>query len=225
MRTDRRLLAALFVTTTLLTPPLASCGSHGSSSNPKHESEPTSSSAPAERHTRQFIPELGIYINTPHDWVSFADGVHNNKGMVTYQVRPKWESSELAQYVRIRKLTPPDDDVAAPEVKRWLASSNADAVSDFVTTRKSKVTADKRDSWDGPNLPGASASLELEKPPAAEGKPPVAATPKIYVAFVGQGDQRWQIATTNVTGANGEPSEQFLGEQADSIARSVQLLK
>ncbi|ESV56524.1 hypothetical protein L830_2350 [Mycobacteroides abscessus MAB_082312_2258] len=107
MRTDRRLLAALFVTTTLLTPPLASCGSQGSSSNAKSESEPTSSSAPAERHTRQFIPELGIYINTPHDWVSFADGVHNNKGMVTYQVRPKWESSELAQYVRIRKLTPP----------------------------------------------------------------------------------------------------------------------
>ncbi len=209
MRTDRRLLAALFVTATLLTPPLASCGSQGSSSNAKSESEPTSSSAPAERHTRQFIPELGIYINTPHDWVSFADGVHNNKGMVTYQVRPKWESSELAQYVRIRKLTPPDDDTAAPEVKRWLASSNADAVSDFVKTRKSKVTADKRDSWDGPNLPGASASLELEKPPAAEGKP----------------DQRWQIATTNVTGANGEPSEQFLGEQADSIARSVQLLK
>ena len=222
MRTDRRLLAALFVTTTLLTPALASCGSHEAPSESKSESAPTSSSAPAERHTRQFIPELGIYINTPKDWVAFADGVHNNKGLVTYQVRPKWESSELAQYVRIRKLVPSDD---APEVKGWLASSNADAVSDFVKTRKTKVTADKRDSWDGPNLPGASASLELEKPPAAEGKPPVAATPKIYVAFVGQGDQRWQIATTNGTGANGESSEQFLGEQADTIARSVQLLK
>lgn len=222
MHTDRRLLAALFVTTTLLTPALASCGSKGSPSEAPSASEPTSSSAPAERHTRQFIPDLGIYISTPNDWVSFADGVHNNKGLVTYQVRPKWESSELAQYVRIRKLAPSDD---APEVKGWLAASNADAVSDFVKTRKSKVTADKRDSWDGPNLPGASASLELEKPPAAEGKPPVAATPKIYVAFVGQGDQRWQIATTNVVGANGEPAEQFLGEQADSIARSVQLLK
>ncbi|TDZ75596.1 hypothetical protein [Mycobacteroides salmoniphilum] len=222
MRTDRRLLAALFVTTTLLTPAVAGCGSNGSSSDTKNESASTTSTTPTERRTRQFIPELGIYVTLPHDWVAFSDGVHDNKGLVTYQIRPKWESSEFAQYVRIRKLAPSDD---APEVKDWLASSNADAVSAFVKTRKSKVTADKRDSWDGPNLPGASASLELEKPPAAEGKPPVAATPKIYVAFVGQGDQRWQVATSNTGGPSGEPSEQFFGEQADAIARSVQLLK
>ncbi len=222
MRTDRRLLAALFVTTTLLTPALAGCGSNGSPSDTKNESASATSTTPTERHTRQFIPELGIYVTLPHDWVAFSDGVHDNKGLVTYQVRPKWESSEFAQYVRIRKLAPSDD---APEVKDWLASSNADAVSAFVKTRKSKATADKRDSWDGPNLPGASASLELEKPPAAEGKPPVAATPKIYVAFVGQGDQRWQVATSNTGGPSAEPSEQFFGEQADAIARSVQLLK
>ncbi|MFA4080220.1 hypothetical protein [Mycobacteroides salmoniphilum] len=225
MRTDRRLLAALFVTTTLLIPVLAGCGSNGSSSDAKDESASTTSSTPAERHTRQFIPELGIYVTVPNDWVAFSDGVHDNKGLVTYQVRPKWESSEFAQYVRIRKLVASDENAAAPEVKDWLASSNADAVSAFVKTRKSKITADKRDSWDGPGLPGASASLELEKPPAAEGKPPVATTPKIYVAFVGQGDQRWQIATSNTGGPSGEPSEQFFGEQADSIARSVQLLK
>ncbi|ALR12825.1 hypothetical protein MYCSP_17020 [Mycobacteroides saopaulense] len=222
MHTDRRLLAALFVTTTLLAPALTGCGSGGPSSDTKSESESTATGAPAERHTRQFIPELGIYITLPHDWVAFADGVHNNKGLVTYQVRPKWESSEFAQYVRIRKLTPSDD---APEVKGWLAGSNADAVSEFVKTRQSKVTADKRDSWDGPNLAGASASLELEKPVAAEGKPPAATTPKIYVAFVGQGDQRWQIATSNTGSPSGEPSEQFFGEQADAIARSAQLLK
>ncbi|MGH3725291.1 MAG: hypothetical protein ACRDUS_14370 [Mycobacterium sp.] len=218
MRTDRGLFAALVVAT-LLTPVLASCGS---GEEAKTESGPTSSSAPAERHTRQFIPELGIYVTVPNDWVAFADGVHDNKGLVTYQVRPKWESPEFAQYVRIRKLAPSDD---APEAKGWLASSNADAVSDFVKTRKTKVTADKRDSWDGPNLPGASASLELEKPPPADGKPPTSVTPKIYVAFVGQGDQRWQIATSNTGGPSGEPSEQFFGEQADAIARSVQLLK
>ncbi|WP_078314370.1 hypothetical protein [Mycobacterium sp. D16Q16] len=225
MRTDRRLLAALFVTTTLLIPALAGCGSNGSSSDTKNESASTASSTPAERHTRQFIPELGIYVTVPHDWVAFSDGVHDNKGLVTYQVRPKWESSEFAQYVRIRKLVASDENTAAPEVKDWLASSNADAVSAFVKTRKSKVTADKRDSWDGPNLPGASASLELEKPAAAEGKPPADITPKIYVAFVGQGDQRWQIATSNTGSPSGEPSEQFFGEQADTIARSVQLLK
>ncbi|MUM16373.1 hypothetical protein FZI91_03045 [Mycobacterium sp. CBMA271] len=220
MRTDRRLLAALVVAT-FLPAALAGCGS---SKDAKTESEPTSS-APEQRHTRQYIPELGVYVTVPNDWVAFADGVHNNKGLTTYQIRPKWESSEFAQYVRIRKLTPSEDSTAAPEVKGWLASSNSDAVSDFVKTRKTKVTADKRDSWDGPNLPGASASLELEKPAAAEGKPPVSATPKIYVAFVGQGDQRWQIATSNSGSPSGEPSEQFLGEQADAIARSVQLLK
>ncbi|MBA0045659.1 hypothetical protein [Mycobacteroides sp. LB1] len=218
MRTDHRLLAALVVAT-LMTPALAGCGS---SQDTKGEPETTSSSAPAERHTRQFIPELGIYVALPHDWVAFADGVHDNKGLTTYQIRPKWESTEFAQYVRIRKLAPSDD---VPQVKGWLESSNADAVSDFVKTRKPKVTADKRDSWDGPGLPGASASLELEKPPPAEGKPPVSATPKIYVAFIGQGDQRWQIATSNTGGPTGEPSEQFFGPQADAIARSVQLLK
>lgn len=221
-------MAALFVTTTLLAPALAGCGSNGSTSDTKNESASTASGTPAERHTRQFIPELGIYVTVPHDWVAFSDGVHDNKGLVTYQVRPKWESSEFAQYVRIRKLAASNgntENTAAPEVKDWLASSNADAVSAFVKTRKSKVTADKRDSWEGPNLPGASASLELEKPPAAEGKPPVAVTPKIYVAFVGQGDQRWQIATSNTGSPSGEPSEQFFGEQADAIARSAQLLK
>ncbi|MBF9351099.1 hypothetical protein BKG80_11810 [Mycobacteroides chelonae] len=225
MRTDRRLLAALFVTTTFLTPALVGCGSAGSPSDTKNQSESSASSAPTERHTRQFIPELGIYVTLPHDWVAFADGVHDNKGQVTFQVRPKWESTEFAQYVRIRKLTASDENTAAPEVKGWLESSNADAVSDFVKSRKSKVTADKRDSWNGPNLPGASASLELEKSPVAEGKPPSAVTPKIYVAFVGQGDQRWQIATSNTGSPSGEPSEQFFGEQADAIARSAQLLK
>ncbi|MBB4853169.1 putative small lipoprotein YifL [Mycobacteroides chelonae] len=222
MHTDRRLLAALFVTTALLAPALTGCGSSGPSSDTKSKSESTATGAPAERHTRQFIPELGIYITLPHDWVAFADGVHNNKGLVTYQVRPKWESSEFAQYVRIRKLTPSDD---APEVKGWLAGSNADAVGEFVRTRQSKIIANKPDSWDGPNLPGASATLELEKPAAAEGKPAAAATPKIYVAFVGQGDQRWQIATSNTGSPSGEPWEQFFGEQADAIARSAQLLK
>lgn len=218
MHTDRRLLAALVVTT-LLTGAIASCGS---SKDAKTESEPTSSSAPAQRHTRQFIPELGIYVTVPNDWVAFADGVHDNKGLTTYQIRPKWESSELAQYVRIRKLAPTDD---APQVEGWLASSNAEAVSDFVKTRKTKVTVDNRDSWDGPNLPGASASLELEKPAPVGDKPPTTVTPKIYVAFVGQGDQRWQIATSNTGSPSAQPSEQFFGEQADAIARSVQVLK
>lgn len=216
----RRLLTALVVAV-VLAPALAACHSAEHKDTTTGSSAQRSSAGPAAPRGRQFIPELDIYVALPDNWVAFTDSVHDNRGMPTYQLRPKWQSPDFAQYVRVRKILPTD---AAPETKRWLASSNADAVDDFVKSRKGKIVADKRDSWDGPNLPGASATLEFEKPAPEPGSPPVSVTPRIYVSFVGEGDQRWQIATSNGVGPNGIPADPFLGEQANTIAHSVQRL-
>lgn len=215
---DSHLLAALVLTTVLAAPTLTGCHSDAKNDSAAPTSE---SEVPHHRTTRQFIPDLDIYVTMPQDWVAFADGVHDNKGMVTYQMRPKWETPDSAQYVRIRKLQPTPD---LPEVAKWLGESNADAVSDFVKARKVKVTADKRDSWESPGLPGASASIELESAAPPAGAPNPDSTAKLYVAFIGTGDQRWQVATTNSPDNSPPLPGQFLGPEADSIARAIQHL-